>query len=122
MPSVTAEAAPKFETGEATITGLAAPSRGSRETAAWRLRLRADAPSPRHSLDRDELFIVLEGAITAQYADHEETVAAGGALIVLAGTEFALIARGAEAEAVCVLPAAARATVEGEAFAPPWTQ
>ena len=82
MPSITAEDAPTFDTGAATITGLVAPSRGSRDNAAWRLRLHADEPSPRHTLDREELFIVLEGSITAQYSDREETATAGGALIV----------------------------------------
>src|SRR5215831_18210005 len=100
MPAVTSDDAPIFDTGGATITGLAAPSRGSRETSAWRVRLRADQPSPRHSLDREELFIVLSGAVTAQYDDGDETVSAGGALIIPADTEFAIVARGEDAEAV----------------------
>jgi quercetin dioxygenase-like cupin family protein len=122
MPAVRFDDAPTFDTGGATITGLAAPSRGSCETSAWRVALRADRPSPRHSLDREELFIVLTGAVTAQYADHDETVSAGGALIVPAGTEFSIVARGKDAEAVCVLPAGGRATVDGQEFEPPWAQ
>lgn len=123
MPVISATDAPVFSTGHATITGLASPSRGATDTAAWRVRLDADQPSPVHSLDREELFVVLDGAITAEFAGHEETVGAGGALIVPAGTEFALVARGAPAEAVCVLPIGGRGRIgDGEPFTPPWAE
>jgi mannose-6-phosphate isomerase-like protein (cupin superfamily) len=120
MTVVTPQAAPTFEIGEASITGLASPSRGARDTAAWRIRLNPDHPSPVHSLDREEVFIVLEGALTARFEDHEETAPAGGALIVPARVEFSIMAREAPAEAVCMLPVGGQATSEGETFTPPW--
>ena len=49
--------------GNAVITGLASPSRGSRDSAVWRVRLLTDQASPPHSLSREEIFVVLEGAI-----------------------------------------------------------
>ena len=124
MPVITADDAPVFETGHATITGLASPSRGATDTAAWRVRLDADQPSPTHSLDREELFVVLDGAITAQFsAGHEETATAGSVLIVPAETEFSLVARGGAAEAVCVLPVGGRGRIgNGEPFTPPWAE
>jgi quercetin dioxygenase-like cupin family protein len=122
MPVISAADAPTFDTGGATITGLAAPSRGAAETAAWRVRLEADAPSPRHALDREEVFVVLDGAVTARFDDREETAAAGGALIVPAHQEFTLLAAGAPAEAVCVLPVGGRALADGAAFTPPWAE
>ena len=103
MPVIHAQDAPTFDVGNALITGLAAPSRGATDTAAWRVRLHAGAPSPRHALDR------------------EVTVAAGGALIVPAGQAFSLLARDGDAEAVCVLPVGGTAAVDGgEPFTPPW--
>jgi quercetin dioxygenase-like cupin family protein len=121
MPVVTPQEAPTFDVGNAVITGLASPTRGgARETATWRVRLAPDRPSPPHALDREEVFVVLAGAITARFADREETAPAGGALIVPAGQEFSLLARGAAAEAVCVLPVGATAAVGGERLTPPW--
>jgi mannose-6-phosphate isomerase-like protein (cupin superfamily) len=120
MTVITPEAAPTYDIGEASVTGLASPSRGARDTSAWRLRLRADQPSPVHSLDREEVFVVLEGALTARFAEHEETAPAGGALIVPARVEFSLVAKGAPAEAVCLLPVGGQASLDGETFTPPW--
>jgi quercetin dioxygenase-like cupin family protein len=122
MTVITAEQAPRFATPGAEITGFASPSRGATDTAAWRVRLEADSPSPRHSLDREEVFVVLEGAITARFDDREETAGAGGALIVPAGEEFHLVAVGAPAEAICVLPVGGQATANGATFTPPWAE
>lgn len=122
MPVITANDAPVFDTGGATIIGLAAPSRGASDSSAWRVRLDADRPSPSHSLSREEVFIVLTGAVTAVFDDHEETAEAGGALIVPAGAIFSLVARDVDAEAVCVLPVGGQAAVGGESFTPPWAQ
>jgi quercetin dioxygenase-like cupin family protein len=122
MPVITNENAPTFDTGGAVITGLASPSRGSNDVAAWRVKFRADQPSPKHAVSRQEVFVVLDGTVTAQFDDHAETVAAGGALIVPAHVEFSLVARGGDAEAVCVLPVGGAAIADGVEFTPPWAQ
>jgi quercetin dioxygenase-like cupin family protein len=119
MPVITAAQAPTFDTGGATITGLASPSRGATDTAAWRVRFAPGQASPPHSLDREEVFVVLDGALTARYGDDSETVAAGGALIVPAGREFSLVAQ-AGADAVCVFPVGGTAVLDGERIVPPW--
>jgi quercetin dioxygenase-like cupin family protein len=120
MPVIAAADAPMFDAPGATILGLASPSRGSIETAAWRLRLEPDQPSPRHALSREEIFVVLEGALTARYSDRDETASAGGALIVPPGEQFTLLATGHAAEAVCVMPAGGEAITDDGAFVPPW--
>jgi quercetin dioxygenase-like cupin family protein len=120
MPVITPEQAPTFEAPGATITGLASPSRGCSDTAAWRVRFEPGHASPRHSLDREEVFVVLSGALTADYGDRSETAPAGGALIVPAGAPFALVARDAPAEAVCMLPVGGSALLDGERIVPPW--
>lgn len=122
MAVITANQAPTFDAGIATITGLASPTRGSADTAAWRIRFLADQPSPRHSLSREEIFIVLDGAVTARFADREETAEAGGALIVAAGQQFDLIARGGPAEAVCMMAVGGQAITDGAPFTPPWAE
>jgi len=120
MPVIHPEQAPTFDAGGATITGLAAPSRGATDTAAWRVRFSDGHASPPHSLDREEVFVVLSGAVTARYADHSETAHAGGALIVPAGVEFSVGADGGPAEAVCTLPVGGTALLAGDRIVPPW--
>jgi quercetin dioxygenase-like cupin family protein len=119
MPIITAEDAPTFDAGGVTITGLASPSRGASDTAAWRVRFAPGQASPPHSLDREEVFVVLEGELTARFGDEEETAGAGGALIVPAGREFSLLAaRGADA--VCAFPVGGTAQLGEERIVPPW--
>ena len=120
MPVIHPEQAPTFDAGGATITALAAPSRGATDTAAWRIRFSAGHASPPHSLDREEVFVVLSGAVTARYADHSETAHAGGALIVPAGVEFSVGAEGGPAEAICTLPVGGTALLAGDRIVPPW--
>jgi len=120
MPVIHPEQAPTFDSGGATITGLAAPSRGASDTAAWRVRFSGGHASPPHSLDREEVFVVLSGAVTARYADHSETAHAGGALIVPAGVEFSIGADDGPAEAVCTLPVGGTALLAGDRIVPPW--
>jgi quercetin dioxygenase-like cupin family protein len=120
MPVITPEDAPTFAAPGATITGLASPSRGAADVAAWRVRFAAGHASPAHSLDREEVFVVLSGAVSARYADHTETARAGGALIVPAGAEFSLVAEDGDAEAVCTFPVGGTALLDGERIVPPW--
>jgi quercetin dioxygenase-like cupin family protein len=120
MPVITPEQAPTFDAPGATITGLASPSRGCADTAAWRVRFHAGHASPPHSLDREEVFVVLEGELTARYAGHDERAPAGGALIVPAGVEFTLSAGAEPAEAVCMLPVGGTALLDGRRIVPPW--
>lgn len=122
MPVVSATDAPVFDTGGAIITGLASPSRGARHSAAWRVRFHPDQPSPAHSVSHEEVFVVLDGAVTAVFADREETAHAGGALIVPAGEVFSLVAREAAAEAICVLPVGGKASTGDQEFTPPWAE
>ena len=120
MPVITPQQAPTFEPPGATITGLASPSRGATDVAAWRVRFEAGHASPPHSLDREEVFVVLSGALTARYADRSERARAGGALIVPAGEEMSLIAEDEATDAVCAFPVGGTALLAGERIVPPW--
>src|SRR3954451_8312318 len=122
MTVVSAADAPSFDVGNAIVTGLASPSRGAIDTAAWRIQFNPDAPSPKHALDREEVFIVLEGAVTACFADREETAEAGGALIVPPHEELSIVPKGAKPESVCMLPSGDKAQSEGSSFTPPWAK
>jgi len=121
MAVITTEQARHFDQGGVHVVGLAAPSRGSREISAWHLHLEPGAASPPHALDREEVFLVLEGAIHATYADRVETAGVGEALLLAPHEEVTLSApEDAALRAVAILPAGALATVGGEAHVPPW--
>jgi quercetin dioxygenase-like cupin family protein len=120
MPVITSQEAPVFDAGANRITGLASPSRGASDIAAWRVDFSEGAASPPHSLTREETFVVLSGSLTARYADGVETATAGGALIVPAGREFSLVAEDGPAEAICMLVVGGQAVTEEGTFTPPW--
>ena len=122
MPTISAAHSPVFDIGNAVITGLVSPSRGAHDVAAWRIRFGPDAPSPTHSLTREETFLVLSGTLDARYADHVETAGPGDALIVPAEVEFSVTASRGPAEAICVMPVGGEAVTAQGTFVPPWAQ
>jgi mannose-6-phosphate isomerase-like protein (cupin superfamily) len=76
--------APVFQLPGLEFTGLAAPSRGSSGLCTWRLTLEpGQTSSEAHLLDRDEVFMVLRGAI--RLAPGAEAVEAGDVAVVPAG-------------------------------------
>ena len=121
MPVIAAADAVHFDNDGTQVVGLASPSRGSSELSAWRLRLAAGAGSPRHAVDREEVFVILAGRVQLTHDGGVEEASAGGALVAPPGREFALYNPGPdELDAVVCAPAAIIATVGGETFAPPW--
>ena len=123
MPVITPEQAPRFDAGGATITGLASPSRGSSDTAAWRVRFAPGQASPPHSLDREEVFVVLEGTADVLIGDERSQARPGDAIVVPPGLPFELQpATGSSLRAICVLPVGGRAVLgDGTSFPPPWS-
>jgi quercetin dioxygenase-like cupin family protein len=122
MPVVPEREAPLFDAGATTIRGLTSPSRGAHDVATWRVNFAAGHPSPRHSLTREETFLVLSGALTARFADHDETAGPGDALIVPAGRPFTLVAADGPAVAICVMPVGGQAVTDEGTFTPPWAE
>ena len=106
------------------MRGLAAPSRGARETCVWHITLAPETPGTPHSVDREEIFVALGGQ--AQIAiDGAPPVAlgAGDAAIVPAGRPFSLSNPGAVPfTALALVPVGSQASLPGqEPFCPPWT-
>ena len=116
--------APRFEMPGLRFTGLAAPSRGARETCVWRVTLDPGAPGRPHSMDREEVFHALDGRARMEVAGEVFELAAGDAFIVPADCEFSLSNPHAEPfEAVVVLPVGSLARMpDGSTLAPPWAQ
>lgn len=122
MPIIKSSVAPEFALPGLHVVGLASPARGAQETSVWRLAIAAGTPGTPHTVDREEIFVALSGRAVATVGGETHAFAAGDALIVPAGTPFALANPHAEPfEAIAALPVGGRARMpDGEPFTPPW--
>lgn len=108
----------------ARFTALATPSRGTRETSVWRVRIEPGAPGAPHQVTREELFVVLAGRARVRIGGELAEAAAGDSIIVPANTDFAIESAGDQAlEALCCLPVGGQARMpNGQPFTPPWAE
>ena len=125
MPVITAADAPQFTLEGTTITGLAAPSRGSRELSVWKVHLEAGVRVPAHILSQEEVFVILHGTALAAVNGEELSIGPGDALMVPPGVPFALsVGENGPFEAICSMRAGGQATMvdgDGASFPPPWS-
>ena len=78
-----------FELPGLRFTPLAAPRLGSNQICLWQLNVAAGMDSPQaHTLDRDEVFVVIEGRVRLTPEGAE--LKAGDAAIVPAGSPIQL--------------------------------
>jgi mannose-6-phosphate isomerase-like protein (cupin superfamily) len=127
MPLIRREDAPVFQipgNPGVVFTGLASPKRGSTEVSTWSVRVAPGTPGATHSVTREEVFVAIAGEAVFTIGGVEHRLAAGGALVVPAHTNFSLSNPSGETfEAVCVLPVGGQAVVPGRgAFTPPWAE
>jgi len=124
MQVITATEAPVFDIPGVRFTAYAAPSRGSADVCAWRIRVAGELRSPQaHSLDADEVFLVLSG--TLRITPEGPVLSAGDCAIVPAGTPIQLVNPSAEeATAHVVVRAGFRASMaDGTSVGTsPWAQ
>src|SRR3954469_10871652 len=117
--------APTFDAGGTIVTGYDAPSRGAVEISLWQIELAPGSTSPRHHMDREEIFLGLAGHAVADVEGTEQPFGPGDCLILPAGTDFTLHVPGQQPfRALACLPAGAQATMaaDGATFVPPWGQ
>ena len=117
--------APVFDAGGTTVTAYAAPSRGASELSLWRLELAAGSVSPLHQMDREEVFLGLEGCVTVVVGGQEQVIGAGDCLVLPARTPFSFHVRDdAPFRAVACLPVGSIATMVPDVttFVPPWAE
>ena len=119
MPVIQGATAPTFNLPTATFTGLAAPSRGAKETCVWRTSVHPGAEPGMHSFDHEEVLVVVAGQGVAHLGESAHTVTTGDAIVVPAGTEFGLGNPYEEPfELIVALPAGTLARMNGQTFVP----
>jgi mannose-6-phosphate isomerase-like protein (cupin superfamily) len=123
MAVITAPDRPTHDLGGTHFTSLATPSRGSSETAVWRVVVEPGVVPTPHRLTREEVFVVLAGRADVTLAGVGSVACVGDAIVVPPDTDFALSNGGPdELELVCCLPVGGQAVTADATFTPPWAQ
>jgi quercetin dioxygenase-like cupin family protein len=122
MPIERAADHPTFELGGNAITSLAAPARGSDESALFRIDLPAAGALPAHHHDHFDVFTVTAGSATMHIGDDSSEVVAGDAVVVPPETVHWLTA-GADGASIVVTMLANTKLIredDGSIVVPPW--
>ena len=124
MAVITAPAEATHTRGSTRFTSLATPSRGSQETAVWRVEIAPGTPATPHSLTREEVFVVLDGEATVEIDGVRQSARPGDAIVVPAKVELALANEGDQPlRLLCCLPVGGQGRIaDGDPFTPPWAQ
>lgn len=124
MPVLPAPSTPTHERGPARFTSLATPSRGTTDVSVWQVEIAVGAPATPHSLTREEVFVVLDGAASVRLGAERATAERGDAIVVPAGVDFELTNAGTTPlRLLCCLPVGGMARLaDGTTFTPPWAQ
>jgi mannose-6-phosphate isomerase-like protein (cupin superfamily) len=113
---------PRFSLPGLEFVGLASPSRGSEGLCTWRLTLEPGmASAEAHTIDRDEVFMVVRGAI--RLAPDADVVSSGEVAVVPSGSPIQVANAGdGEAEVVVAIAAGFTAhNADGTLIGtPPW--
>jgi quercetin dioxygenase-like cupin family protein len=72
-----------FETANAVMRTLAAPSLGSSDLAVWTVEMRAGQTGPLHRAEHEQVWVVLDGRLAVNDTEY----AAGDAVVIAAGEE-----------------------------------
>lgn len=72
-----------IETPNAVMTTLASPTLGGARQALWRVRMSAGAAGPHHRMSGEQVWTVLDGAVSVELRGDPPTVLSRGDTIVL---------------------------------------
>ncbi len=124
MPVIAAPAEPTHSMHGADFTSLATPSRGSQESAVWRVQIPPGAPPTPHSLTREEVFVVLAGTADVTLGTTTATARVGDAIVVPPDLRFELRNVGdGPLELLCCMPVGGQGRLDdGTVITPPWSQ
>lgn len=108
------------ETPNAVMTTYAAPSLGATELAVWRVDMEPGAQGPEHTVDHEQVWLMLEGRAEVQLAGQALAAAAGDALVLPADTPRRISAPDGLAAVVSTAAGASAHTAAQGARPLPW--
>jgi quercetin dioxygenase-like cupin family protein len=122
MPVERAHDHPTFEVGGNAVTSLAAPARGSEETALFQVALPPGGALPRHRHDHFDVFTVIAGTGTMYLGDAATELAVGDSVVVPPDALHWLEAGTAGATIVVTMLSGTKMIREddGSVVVPPW--
>lgn len=123
MPVNTLAEAKKIEFHGLTAHPMAVPSRGSAELAIWYLEVPPGLRGEEHTVDREEVFVVRSGRMSATIGGDPCEAGPGDVVIVPPGVPFSMLNDGSEpARLVVCTSVGVRATLNGRTVVPPWSE
>jgi len=82
MPVVRRAETRRTETPNAVMTTLASPTQGGAGQAVWRVDMRPGQAGPRHAIDTEQIWTVLDGGAAVELDGQVLTVGPGDTLIL----------------------------------------
>jgi len=120
MPLVLSISAAVHETPNAVMRTLAAPSVGATELAVWEVAMTDGQAGPAHSVDHEQVWVVLQGALSVHLGEETLQVGPGDAAILPVGDERRIVAEGDVRALVSSMAAPTVRTQDGGQRALPW--
>jgi quercetin dioxygenase-like cupin family protein len=124
MPVVRERDAVAHRLHGAVFHSYAAPARGSTELCAWRLEVQPGVTGMPHRVSREEVFLVLAGAVTVTLDGVAADLGPGDVALVPAGSSLSVDNHGDDTALVWVTTSVGleATTADGAVIRPPWTQ
>ncbi|MFD5817857.1 cupin domain-containing protein [Streptomyces sp. NPDC059618] len=88
MPVIRSSEAVVHEIHGARFVSYASPRSGSKELCAWRAEIPAGHRAPVHTVDREEVFLLLSGELLVTLDGRTERMTEGDTLIITPGVSF----------------------------------
>ncbi|MDX6430791.1 MAG: hypothetical protein QOE54_3157 [Streptosporangiaceae bacterium] len=124
MPVIHAPEAVVHEMHGARFTAYATPASGSKELCAWRLEVAGGTRGVAHTISREEVFLLMKGAVSITIDGTVTTLAPGDAAVVPAGATLCLDNDTDEPASAWVATSVGLEAVlaDGTRITPPWTR
>jgi quercetin dioxygenase-like cupin family protein len=105
------------------FTSYAAPARGSQELCAWRIDVPPGSTGVAHTITREEIVVVLSGAMELTLDEAASTVPAGDVAVLPAGATVRVDNAGDEPVTAWVTTSIGLEAqlADGSRIVPPWT-
>jgi quercetin dioxygenase-like cupin family protein len=122
MPFVRTADTVTHEFHGARFTPLANPTLGSTDLCAWRVHVPAGTTGVPHSLNHEEVVIVLDGEVQFRLDDDKATLGRGEAIVVPAGHTLCVDTHAESATILATTRVGVQATTaDGSRITPPWS-